>query len=125
MFCASRFSSKNGLECCSVSSKFPSQLSLPINLVSFIFAAYVQEIGRAGRSDIDAQAILFFNKSDIASAHMTREMKEYCVNTNTCRRSLINQYFGFESEPEKTFLVCCDLCNGELGIEYDFSNLST
>ncbi|XP_053373994.1 ATP-dependent DNA helicase RecQ-like [Mercenaria mercenaria] len=40
---------------------------------------YVQEIGRAGRTGSDSQAILYFNRGDLASGSMRKEMKEYCT----------------------------------------------
>lgn len=84
---------------------------------------YVQEIGRAGRTGAEADAVLYYNKSDIGGPHMKKEMKEYCKNSDVCRRDQINKYFGFESSTKPA--NCCDVCTGELGLEWDFSKLQT
>lgn len=79
---------------------------------------YVQEIGRAGRSGLRAEAVLYFHKGDIAVKSMRQE-REYCVNTARCRRSVINGYVGFKSHTKPA--VCCDICDSSLGLQWDFA----
>ncbi|XP_060562077.1 ATP-dependent DNA helicase RecQ-like [Ruditapes philippinarum] len=82
--------------------------------------AYVQEVGRAGREDMQAQAILFYNSSDLGVKHIRAEMKNYC-QTKKCLREVINEFFGFSTEIKP--LNCCSVCQSELSIEWDFGNL--
>lgn len=79
--------------------------------ISF-FAAYIQEIGRAGRDGEDAIATLWFNKSDIGKdkTHLMDDMRKFCM-INSCRRDFILKYFGFELEEVIDPLHnCCDNC---------------
>jgi len=87
-----------------------------------IFLAYVQEIGRAGRSGAEAQAVLYFNRGDLASATMRKDMKEYCTNNSKCKREIINTFFGFKSTVKP--FKCCSVCSSDLGLEWQFENLS-
>jgi len=48
-------------------------------------------------------------------------MKEYCRGER-CQRELINEYFGFNAVQKPS--VCCNRCQPELGLEWDFDNLS-
>ncbi|XP_057299470.1 ATP-dependent DNA helicase Q1-like [Hydractinia symbiolongicarpus] len=59
--------------------------------------AYVQEIGRAGRSEQPATAILFYNNSDVSAnkTNVDKNMKLYC-QTSTCLREHIQKHFGFK-----------------------------
>ncbi|WAR12557.1 WRN-like protein [Mya arenaria] len=82
---------------------------------------YVQEIGRSGRAGTSAQAILYYNNTDLAVQQMRKEMKDYCQG-DTCHRELINEYFGFKTINKPT--ECCSKCQPELGLEWDFDNLS-
>ncbi|WAR27511.1 hypothetical protein MAR_013215 [Mya arenaria] len=85
-------------------------------------SAYVQEIGRSGRAGTSAKAILYYNNNnDLAVQHMRKEMKNYCKG-DTCHRELINEYFGLKTINKPT--ECCSKCQPELGLEWDFDNLS-
>ncbi|XP_070581643.1 ATP-dependent DNA helicase RecQ-like [Ptychodera flava] len=73
---------------------------------------YVQEIGRAGRDGMPAEAILYYNASDIASnvAGMTCQIRDFCL-TNTCRRENLIQNFGQHLHSKFTYShECCDNC---------------
>jgi superfamily II DNA helicase RecQ len=95
-------------------------ISKPFEHANNIFSAYVQEVGRAGREDMQAQAILFYNSSDLGVKHIRAEMKNYC-QTKKCLREVINEFFGFSTEIKP--LNCCSVCQSELSIEWDFGNL--
>ncbi|XP_060576311.1 ATP-dependent DNA helicase RecQ-like [Ruditapes philippinarum] len=82
---------------------------------------YVQEIGRAGRTGKDAQAILYFNRGDLAPRAMRKDMKEYCTNTTVCKREMINHFFGFNTTVK--LLKCCCVCNNNLELECQFEDL--
>ena len=73
--------------------------------------AYMQEIGRAGRTvGIQAKAALYYNNSDISKnkLHITQSMNDYCHIMNTCLRKLILKYFGFELIKQSN---CCSICD--------------
>lgn len=86
------------------------------------FAAYIQEIGRAGRSDCSAEAILYYNSNDLAQSSMRSDIKTYCTKQDKCRREVINEHFGFKTEAKPD--QCCNNCHSQLGLTYDFSKLS-
>ncbi|XP_052216227.1 ATP-dependent DNA helicase Q1-like isoform X2 [Dreissena polymorpha] len=74
---------------------------------------YLQEIGRAGRTGQQSSAVLFFNNSDIASNRkgMTKEMVDFCQNTETCLRLQLVKYFGFDNVLYSgTKENCCKNC---------------
>ncbi|XP_057299493.1 uncharacterized protein LOC130630113 [Hydractinia symbiolongicarpus] len=70
--------------------------------------AYVQEIGRAGRSEQPATAILFYNNSDVSAnkTNVDKNMKLYC-QTSTCLREHIQKHFAFKHELQEK---CCSIC---------------
>lgn len=83
--------------------------------ISFLYVAYIQEVGRAGRDGKEAVATLFFNRSDISSAvnGMTDEMRKYC-DLKTCRRQYICEHFGFDYGVKSEFNhQCCDNCESK------------
>ncbi|XP_033751152.1 LOW QUALITY PROTEIN: ATP-dependent DNA helicase Q-like 3 [Pecten maximus] len=74
--------------------------------------AYLQEMGRAGRLGQSAQAILFYNNSDIARNRkgLSEDMRKFCTHAGCYRRNLVN-YFGFDSvlfDGDKN--NCCSNC---------------
>lgn len=73
-------------------------------------AAYVQEIGRAGRDGELAEATLYYNNSDISTnTHVNDDMRQYC-RLVTCRRQFILQHFGESAELDMIGHACCDNC---------------
>ncbi len=57
-------------------------------------AAYIQETGRSGRDGLDAEATLYYNKSDISGvSSVTDDMKVYCGNNGLCRRKVLLKEF--------------------------------
>ena len=74
--------------------------------------AYMQEIGRAGRTGLSSCATLYYNNSDIANnkKHVEESMKSYCRSEDTCQRKLLLDYFGFSSVQQKG---CCCICDGK------------
>nr|XP_034326053.1 Bloom syndrome protein homolog [Crassostrea gigas] len=76
--------------------------------------AYIQQVGRTGRTGKQATAILFFNNSDVGRPEMNKTMKSFCRNESTCRRKILNDYFGFmddTNESENKATLCCIICN--------------
>ena len=90
---------------------------------------YVQESGRAGRDNQASQAILFYSakefgvrKANITKAATNRNelkqleaMKEYCENTELCRRFCILKHFNGIAKPKDECSVltkheCCNIC---------------
>ncbi|XP_068691597.1 recQ-like DNA helicase BLM [Montipora foliosa] len=74
--------------------------------------AYMQEIGRAGRTGLSSCATLYYNNSDIAKnkKHVEESMKSYCRSEDTCQWKLLLDYFGFSSVQQKG---CCCICDGK------------
>ncbi|WAR08796.1 LOW QUALITY PROTEIN: BLM-like protein, partial [Mya arenaria] len=72
---------------------------------------YVQEIGRCGRDGAHANAILYYNNSDLGIQHMQASMKDYC-KTDKCKREFINEHFGFDLSDRPT--ICCNICQSDL-----------
>ena len=72
---------------------------------------YVQEFGRAGRTNIDSFATLYFNNSDISKkTHVEDSMRKFCL-TDSCLRTILGEYFGFSCLIQER---CCSNCNPEL-----------
>ena len=74
--------------------------------------AYFQEVGRCGRDGLQAEAVMFFNSNDIATnvAHMSTDMREYCL-LSTCLRSYIMNYFGdTDAINDRVLHLCCSNC---------------
>lgn len=78
-------------------------------------------MGRTGRTGKQATAILFFNNSDVGRPEMSKTMKSFCRNESTCRRKILNDYFGFmddTNESENKATLCCNICNPTLNEWY-------
>ena len=92
-------------------------------------SSYVQESGRAGRDNLASQAILFYSAKEfgVRKAKITKAstnqnelkeleaMKEYCENTELCRRFCILKHFDgiAKAKDECSVLTkheCCDIC---------------
>ena len=75
--------------------------------------AYIQEIGRAGRSGVAAEAKLYFCKSDInehkvKQGLMQASMRNFCLNESECIRKSLLTHFGYkDSDKQKK---CCNFC---------------
>ena len=82
-----------------------------ITSFNFLFPAYVQQTGRAGRDGEQAQAIMYYNSSDLARSTMTPEMAEYC-RLSSCRREFLASHFGTSYTPKDKSRqhTCCDNC---------------
>ena len=77
----------------------------------FIFSAYLQEIGRAGRDGELASAVMYLNKNDIARNTPCEESMRGFINTNECRWEFISKHFDEGDEHEITHdHNCCDNC---------------
>ena len=72
--------------------------------------AYMQEIGRAGRTGLSSCATHYYNNSDIGNnkAHVEEAMKSYCRSDDTCQRKLLLDYFGFSCVQQEN---CCCICD--------------
>ena len=56
--------------------------------------------------------------------HMQASMKDYC-KTEKCKRDFVNEHFGFpRSDETDKPQSCCNVCQYDLGLEWDFSQLS-
>lgn len=73
---------------------------------------YVQETGHGGRDNVLSNAILYYNKRDIAAnSHATEEVKRYCENMSECRRALLIRQFTDEALDLPLHRhLCCDVC---------------
>ena len=70
--------------------------------------SYMQQIGRAGRSQNQATAVLFWHNSDIGTnmTHMSDEMRQYC-RSSSCLRAQLVGHFGFPPAKQE---CCCSVC---------------
>jgi hypothetical protein len=81
-------------------------------IFSYTCTAYVQQIGRAGRSGFQAEGILYFNNSDLGQPSVQKSMKDFCRNGSNCRRKELNGYFG--CEVNSSIDNCCDICQPDI-----------
>jgi superfamily II DNA helicase RecQ len=70
---------------------------------------YVQEVGRAGRDGQAAEAVLYFNNSDLAEKPVENTMIEF-VRSKSCRRQYLSTYFD---TPFESVSNCCDVCSND------------
>ena len=71
---------------------------------------YVQETGQAGRDGQPAKALLYHGGPDLSSRHVNQEMKQYCLNKDKCRRSVLLSYFDSPKAHNTELCSCCDVC---------------
>ena len=68
---------------------------------------YVQEIGRAGRDNVQSKAILMFGKL----RNVGETMRRYGENKQQCRQQMLYaQFICHVHEQIKPKCVCCDIC---------------
>ncbi|KAL5500654.1 hypothetical protein EMCRGX_G012248 [Ephydatia muelleri] len=72
--------------------------------------SYMQECGRAGRNGQASSAVIYVNKSDLSIRTTSKEMKNYCVQQQMCRRSILCSYFDC-STAQVIGCACCDICS--------------
>lgn len=75
--------------------------------------AYMQEIGRAGRSGSKSIATMHYNNSDIAQNNDTIDdsIRQYCRSDSVCLRKILLNYFGFQAVKQEE---CCVICKQSL-----------
>lgn len=55
-----------------------------------------------------AEAILYYNATDLCQEHVDKSMKEFCSKKDICKRTFITKYFNtVYSAPSEN---CCDFC---------------
>ena len=69
--------------------------------------AYLQESGRCGRDGEQSDAILLYNGVNARAADA--EMKKY-LESSTCRRQFLLNYFGVRNLECPPGHLCCDIC---------------
>ena len=72
--------------------------------------SYMQECGRAGRNGQASSAVIYVNKSDLSIRTTSKEMKNYCVQQQMCRRSILCSHFDC-STAQVIGCACCDICS--------------
>ena len=69
---------------------------------------YMQETGRAGRTNFPATALLLYGKP---GKHAKQDIIEYATNTMKCRREVLLKNFLFYETYQVTLPKCkCDIC---------------
>ncbi|XP_071108991.1 ATP-dependent DNA helicase Q1-like [Haliotis cracherodii] len=91
----------------------------PVNITRVIhccpprcISRYLQEIGRAGRRNQQAEALLYFDNNDIKAnlPGIQLDIIEYC-KTTSCMRTLLLNVFGFEkNDKSPKGCMCCVNC---------------
>ena len=73
---------------------------------------YLQETGRAGRDGMPAEALLYYNNSDLRSNRPGQQsaMVNYCRATDQCLRLLLMRYLGFNVPERRLLCQCCQFC---------------
>ena len=77
--------------------------------ISSDIESYVQEIGRAGRDNLNSEATLCFQPTNLAHCK-DENMKLYCKNKTECRRQLLLGFFKEVIKPFHILHDCCDIC---------------
>lgn len=82
-------------------------------LIYQLIPAYVQQIGRAGRSGQQAKAVMYYTKSDLASTHINEDMITFCKNDNMCHRKFLSAVFNdsCDADVQINLTKCCNICN--------------
>lgn len=77
----------------------------------YVLVVYFQEIGRAGRDNLQSFATLFFQSSDVSTnvTNVTLEMKQFCTEV-MCRRKKLLAFFGQQPSYTGSRCLCCDVC---------------
>ena len=68
---------------------------------------YIQESGRAGRDGKPDSAMLMKNAHDLRFS--SKEMKDYCLNTDLCRKFILFSDFP-SCQLQSQGCMCCDVC---------------
>lgn len=89
-----------------------NNVMIVLNVFLYSITAYVQQIGKTGRSGMQAEGILYFNNSDLGQPSVKKSMKKYGKNVPVCRRKELNSYFGCEFN--SNIRNCCDICQPAL-----------
>lgn len=71
---------------------------------------YFQESGRVERDGSYSNAILVTYPGCLKSVHFDKKVKEYCKNTQMCRRKLLIDVYGCQFSPITPKHRCCDIC---------------
>ena len=73
---------------------------------------YLQETGRAGRDGLPADAILYYNATDLRSNRPGQQsaMVKYCKQTSGCLRETLLQYLNFAVPKPRLLCRCCQFC---------------
>lgn len=73
------------------------------------FEMYVQEVGRAGRDQQSAYAVIL--NTSALNRNCSPIMKEYVRNKDKCRRDMLfKQFDNFKHSPLNNGCNCCDIC---------------
>lgn len=68
-------------------------------------------MGRAGRDGSQAEAVLYWNATDLCHDFIDKSFKDFCKSNDICRRVFITNYFNtvYPSSVEN----CYDICMGK------------
>ena len=71
---------------------------------------YMQETGRTVRDGLPAAAVLYY--VPLKGVQVDVSMTNYCQNTSTCRKFLLEHFSDNvpETEHTETKCLCCDVC---------------
>ena len=70
--------------------------------------SYIQGVGRAGRDGKPSKAIILSRKG--GKQHINKQMQDYCMNSVTCRRTILFCDYDENNDSMKNSCKCRDIC---------------
>ena len=88
---------------------------------------YLQETGRAGRDGQAAEAILYYNKTDLRLNRPGQQaaMVNFCKTHDKCLRQMLMKHLDFSVPEDRLLCRCCQYCKPKCHCDKCFSALTS